>query len=121
MKRKLAIVLILLATVSAVSAADNAAQQTIPAIQSNDRWFGPDKAHHFFTSAVMTGLGFVIINTVTDRSVNNSLVISGTVTFSIGALKEIRDKHSKSGQASLKDMLANVFGIGLGILLMKTV
>jgi uncharacterized protein YfiM (DUF2279 family) len=121
MKAHLTVIIILLAMVSSLAAADQKEQQAIPVVPSKDSWFGPDKTHHFFTSAVMTGLGFVIINTATDRSVNSSLAISGTVTFSIGALKEIRDKHNKSGHASLKDMLANVLGIGLGILLMKTV
>jgi uncharacterized protein YfiM (DUF2279 family) len=86
-----------------------------------DSWTGPDKMHHFFSSAVLSGFGFVFMNSVTSKSYNKSMLYSGSVTFSIGALKELADKNSKTDHASFKDMAANVLGIGFSFLLMKSV
>ena len=81
--------------------------------QSADDWFGKDKLYHFAASSVISAA--VTKNEIDNdcsksRAVNNGIF----VTMSLGAGKELRDKHVKKTFWSWKDMIWNLVGAYLG-------
>ena len=76
-----------------------------------DEWFAFDKAQHFMYSAsVSFGTQYVLVNKI-QMNESEALPLSSLLSFSAGLLKEINDNRSKNGFFSMKDMVANSFGI----------
>lgn len=99
----------------------SAQQDSLRAPPVRDEWFAEDKAQHFFVSAFLTGLGFVVWREGLDRPENHSLYFSGAATLSLGLGKELYDFKKPNGRASFKDLVADVLGIGFTLLLIKTI
>lgn len=95
------------------------ADTTAIRLHIEDRWLAKDKLDHFAASAFLTGLGFFAMRRELDvndsRAKNSAMVFS----FSLGILKEVYDKTSRKGIASLKDLTADAAGIGLGFALLS--
>ncbi|RMD94599.1 MAG: hypothetical protein D6813_01925 [Calditrichaeota bacterium] len=87
--------------------------------KKKDPWFGRDKWQHFFASATLTTLGFFIMREPLDHSENTSLYAGGGFAFSLGLGKELYDWRSKKGQPSYRDLIADIFGIGIMVLVFK--
>ena len=84
----------------------------------HDRWFGQDKVHHFAVSAFLTGFGYYAAKSEMDLT--NSQAKSFSVGFSIsfGIAKEIYDGTLKKSVPSFKDLVADLAGTGVGLLIL---
>lgn len=87
--------------------------------QSHDAWFGKDKIKHFLASAFITGFGYLIIHEPFDASENPSVYGGSALSFGVGLSKEMYDWKSKKGQASYRDLVADVFGIAFAVFILK--
>ena len=87
---------------------------------AKDRWLGEDKLQHFFVSAFLTGVGYLIVREPLRTSENRSVYYGSGFSFSVGLGKEIYDLQSKKGHPSFKDIVADLLGIGVAVLLIKT-
>jgi uncharacterized protein YfiM (DUF2279 family) len=85
----------------------------------HDKWFGEDKAHHFMVSAALTGFSYYAAKQELGMSQKNSNVAAIGVTFSIGIAKEVYDGVSGKGNVSLQDVVADVAGIVLGVVILN--
>ena len=86
-------------------------------ITVNDSWVGKDKADHFLTSAFLTAGSFYILREEQNMSYRKSINLSIGFAFSLGIAKEIRDGLSQGRAASIKDVVADILGIGIGLFL----
>lgn len=86
---------------------------------ARDSWLGDDKIEHFFVSAMIVGFGFFAMREPFARSENTSLIVAGGLAVSAGIGKEYYDSRSQRGVSSVKDLLADVLGIGILIFLIK--
>jgi uncharacterized protein YfiM (DUF2279 family) len=84
-----------------------------------DSWFGKDKADHFLASAFLTVGSFYLLKEEQNLSHKKSMNLSIAFAFSLGIAKEIRDGLLRSNAASLKDVVADILGIGIGVLLFQ--
>ena len=76
-----------------------------------DKWFAIDKLQHFSYSCLISlGCQYVLVNKQ-NKTEDESLPISSTLSFSAGLLKELNDNRGKNGFFSWKDMVANIAGI----------
>ena len=85
-----------------------------------DRWLAEDKFQHFFVSAFLTGVGYLIMREPLETSENRSVYYGSGFSFSLGVGKEISDSRNKKNHACFKDLVANMLGIGFTVLLIKT-
>jgi uncharacterized protein YfiM (DUF2279 family) len=88
-------------------------------VRRGDPWFGTDKARHFTASFILTGAVSRTLHVRGRESRNRSLAAGIGCTVSLGGLKEILDRRTGRGQASWKDMAANLLGVGCGALLLS--
>ena len=85
-----------------------------------DQWFGIDKLKHFLASAMITGAGSHISCYQFHHNKKTSKSIGAVISFTLGIGKEILDKKSFENKFSYKDIVANLFGIITGILLLSS-
>ena len=86
-------------------------------ITFRDSWFGKDKADHLLVSGFLTAMSFYVFKEEQNYSKTKSLNLSIASAFSIGVLKEIRDGLLTNRAASVKDLVADILGIGIGVFL----
>jgi uncharacterized protein YfiM (DUF2279 family) len=83
-----------------------------------DNWWAQDKGRHLIGSMITT----IFIGKVTQQTLNytkeKSQLIGGGITLTLGIVKEISDSRNPQNRFSVKDILADVAGITLGILLL---
>lgn len=84
---------------------------------SRNFWPGKDKVDHFMMSAFLAGASYYILKEECRYSRNNSISMSAGGIAIVGIVKELYDLFSRKGTASLKDIGANLLGIGAGIFL----
>lgn len=84
-----------------------------------DKWFAPDKAHHLMASAFLTGFGYYSAKQELNQSQYASQQIAVGFSLSLGLAKEAYDKYGRGGHASVKDIVADLVGITLGIVLIN--
>jgi len=84
-----------------------------------DKWLAEDKAFHFASSAFITAGGFYFLHQEQNVERDKSLLLSAGVSLAIGIGKEIYDRGKSKHVASWKDLVADVAGIGLAILILK--
>lgn len=86
-------------------------------ITFSDSWFGKDKADHFLVSAFLTAGAYYFL--AEEQRYNKQQAIGGSFgfAFSIGLSKEIRDGFLKGRAGSIKDIVADVLGIGATLIL----
>ncbi|MBN2542720.1 hypothetical protein JXI42_07610 [bacterium] len=91
---------------------------TLQPLFARDNAFAPDKAAHLVVSAILVGVGYNIateFDIVENRDQRRKAV--GVSVFAVGFGKEFYDALSKNGDASYKDILANILGIGIGLVI----
>ena len=86
--------------------------------QSSSRWWAPDKGRHFVGSMISTVFIGKISQNMFDQQSGDAKVWGAGITFSLGLAKEIFDSQSKGNQFDMQDLVANVAGIVLGIVLL---
>ena len=86
-------------------------------ITFSDSWIGKDKADHFLVSAFLTAGCFYFLTEEQNFKKQNAIQGSIGFSFSIGLAKEIRDGFLNGRAGSVKDFVADVFGIGVALLL----
>jgi putative lipoprotein len=80
-----------------------------------DPWFAPDKALHFGFSAAISGLGYGGTALFTeDRAVR--IVVGASLGLAAGITKELLDLAG-FGQPSWKDLVWDVAGVAVGVVL----
>ena len=87
---------------------------------SGDRWFGPDKLQHFFTSAFVQSAGYGLLRRA---GAENGAAMAGAsvVTAIAGVGKEVHDRRTK-GEFSVRDLAWDAAGAGsASLLLVRTV
>lgn len=82
-----------------------------------DGWLGKDKFDHAMMSAGLVATQFYAFHQELEWSAPRSRQIAAGSTLVIGIAKEIYDKAGRRGTPSWKDLLADLAGIGLGIML----
>ncbi len=84
---------------------------------NNDKWFGEDKLKHFGFSAFVSGGSYIVANRHFDFDKNKSFTIGVSITFSLGAAKEIIDYRTPGQTSSHKDLIWDIAGALTGGLL----
>jgi len=84
-----------------------------------DDWLTSDKAFHFASSAFITAGGFYVLHQEQDVERDKSLLISAGVSLAIGIGKEIYDRKNPKHVASWKDLVADILGIGVALLILQ--
>jgi uncharacterized protein YfiM (DUF2279 family) len=82
-----------------------------------DRWFAWDKVEHFGISAFLSATSYKILRDFYNNHKESALYFSGGLTFSLGLGKEVYDQKKPNGKFSYKDLVADVLGIGIGLLI----
>ncbi len=82
-----------------------------------DHWFARDKVHHFAASAFLTGFGYYAAKNELNYSSTSSKNFSVGFSISFGILKEIYDGTIKKSAPSYKDLVADIAGTGVGLLI----
>jgi len=85
----------------------------------SDSWFSRDKAHHFLTSAFLTTAGYYYSKELSNFSNLKSQQNGIYFSISLGLMKEIRDGMQKNNSFSWKDLMANILGTAVGLVLVS--
>ena len=88
-------------------------------ITFNDSWFGRDKAHHFLTSAFLATSGYYYCRE--EKFLSGFHSQQGAICFSIslGLFKEVKDGLKPGNVFSFQDLIADVLGTALGVVLIS--
>ena len=91
--------------------ADKGSEQKTVEHAVKDKWIAIDKVQHFSYSCLISlGVQYVLVNKL-EMNEDSAMPLSMAVSFSLGIIKELRDKKGKDGFFSKKDVVANGFGI----------
>lgn len=82
----------------------------------NDPWFGKDKADHLILSSALTATQYYALHREFEMSSGRSLQAAVVSTMVIGIAKEIYDATARKRFASKKDLIADVLGIALAVI-----
>jgi len=85
----------------------------------SDSWFSRDKAHHFLTSAFLTTAGYYYSRELNNFSNLKSQQHGIYFSLSLGLIKEIRDGLQKKNSFSWKDLVADILGTAVGLVLVS--
>lgn len=85
--------------------------------RASDSWFGKDKADHFILSAALTAAQYYALHRELEMPSRRSLQAAALSTVVIGAAKEIYDATARKRFVSKKDLIADVLGIALTVVL----
>ncbi|MBW3630834.1 MAG: hypothetical protein KY464_16270 [Gemmatimonadetes bacterium] len=88
--------------------------------EPRDRWFGEDKAKHFFASFVVTSLSASAARAAGVEPGASAWIGAG-VGVGAGAWKELRDRRSPKARVSLKDAGWDLAGVGAAAALLRQV
>ena len=84
-----------------------------------DKLTTPDKAQHFMGSLISTVLFYKIFQDPLEMNKTNSKYLAVGITLGLGVSKEIYDNSRSKGAFSWKDLLADVAGITVGLILVN--
>ena len=85
-----------------------------------DRWFGPDKLQHFFTSAFVQSIAYGGLRRIGAER-GPALAGASAVTAVAGVGKEVYDTRA-NGEFSVRDLVWDAAGAGsASVLLVRTV
>ncbi len=117
----LRMILVLLLLGSSISVAETKADSLTQNIKRSfeDPIFAPDKGHHFMASAFITGFSYYAARQEFNQSEHVANTTAITVSLSVGVAKELYDKFSGNGNPSFMDLVADVAGITVGIVLLN--
>ena len=82
-----------------------------------DKWWGKDKAKHFLVSAFLAGACYKIYHNQWHNKKEHSLYFSTGFTLSLGLGKEIYDDARPQNKFSYKDLIYDLLGVGVGLLI----
>jgi putative lipoprotein len=102
------------------SALEVTATDTSPAsdtLPKSDRWLAQDKLEHLAASAFFSGVSYSICRDFYNNRKETSVYFSASFTLGLGVGKEIYDRKKPGGRFSYKDLVADIAGIGLGLLI----
>lgn len=85
----------------------------------SDSWFTRDKAHHFLSSAFLSAAGYYFFREEQKFSNRGAQTSGLCFSVSLGLAKEFRDGLGKNNAFSVKDFVANLLGIAVGLLIMS--
>ena len=88
-----------------------------PKKSPDDDWLGKDKFDHAITSAGMVAAQFYFLHQELDVNTAKSRQIAAVSALAAGLAKEIYDQVSRRGTPSWKDLLADVIGVGVAVML----
>lgn len=86
-------------------------------IRASDRWLGWDKLEHLGVSAFLSGVSYSVLHEFYNNSQESSVYFSVSFTLGAGLGKEFYDSKTPGGTFSYKDLIADILGIGLGLVL----
>jgi len=84
---------------------------------NHDAWLGKDKFDHAIMSAGMVAAQFYFFRQELDWMAPKSRQFAAGSTLLSGIAKEIYDKASRRGTPSWKDLLADLIGVGVAVVL----
>ena len=87
-------------------------------VQSNNIWWAQDKGRHLAGSMISTIFIGKFSQQVFATSTRESQVWGAGITFSLGLVKETFDSQTKGNRFSVEDLIANIAGITIGIILL---
>ena len=87
--------------------------------KERDSMLGKDKIAHAMASAYLAAVGYYLAREEASWSHERSLGFAVGFSLSFGVSKEIYDKYDINGTSSWRDMVANVCGIALGLLIIS--
>jgi len=82
-----------------------------------DEWLGKDKFDHALVSAGLVAAQFYFLRQELNMRAAPSGQMAAGSALALGLAKEIYDKASGRGTPSWKDLLADIVGIGVAVLL----
>ncbi len=88
-------------------------------VPKTDAFFAPDKGKHFMASLYST----VFIAKLSEKTVSidkdKARSFAVCITLGLGVAKEFADKHKTGGFFSWKDLLADLAGISVGLIILN--
>ncbi len=81
-----------------------------------DKWLGWDKFGHFFISGFLSGSSYSIYHKSFNNDKESSVYFAGTFTLSLGIGKETADMKKPQNKFSYKDLICDLLGISLGLI-----
>jgi uncharacterized protein YfiM (DUF2279 family) len=98
-----------------ISLFDNPSQSDT--LKISDKWFARDKVEHLGVSAFLSGVSYSVFRDFYHNRKESSIYFSTILAFSAGLGKEFYDKKTPKGKFSYKDLVVDILGIGLGLLI----
>ena len=90
-------------------------------VQFRDDWFGEDKVHHAVLSFMLTWWGTMTHDLMHAHGKNQHIRAGAGFAFTLGFAKEVRDSREPNNRFSWKDIIVDLFGIGLAVFLINKV
>lgn len=84
-----------------------------------DNWFGEDKAQHTVVSFILVWWGTMIHESAHQHGLNQDIRAGIGFSFTLGLAKEIHDSRKDGNRFSLKDLAADILGIGMAVLVIN--
>jgi len=109
----LAVVFLLFASAWPATARDAAPQ-------ANDPWLGRDKASHLALSLSVVGFGYHLARFEGGGGRGQARAASFGAAVGLGLAKELRDRECPGNRFSFRDLLFDLAGAGLGLLIFTT-
>ncbi len=86
-------------------------------LKISDKWVAWDKVKHLGVSTFLSGVSYSVFRDFYYNKKESSIYFSATLTLGAGLGKELYDKRTPHGYFSYKDLVADILGIGLGLLI----
>lgn len=109
----------LLLTMASLSFSDEASG-AVSQDGGEDPWLGRDKASHLALSLSLVGFGYHLARCEGDLKAGPARAASIGASLSLGLTKEIWDRRRPGGRFSYRDLLFDLAGAGLGLLVFTT-
>ncbi|MDZ7363718.1 MAG: hypothetical protein ONB46_23830 [candidate division KSB1 bacterium] len=84
---------------------------------NHDAWLGKDKVDHAMMSAGWVAAQFYFLHHELEWKTSKSRQVAAGSALLGGIAKEIYDKASRRGTPSWKDLLADLLGVGVAVIL----
>jgi uncharacterized protein YfiM (DUF2279 family) len=84
-----------------------------------DRFLAPDKAQHFMGSLISTVFFYKVFESHTDISSTGSKYLGSGITVGLGISKEILDSTEPNNHFSWKDLIADITGLAVGLIIIN--
>jgi len=94
-----------------------AVEDSLPRVPRRDPWLARDKFLHCTVSAGVAGVGYLSFRHLADLDEARSRWAASLTVLGMGLLKETRDRRRPNSWFSLRDLVADLVGIGVGLLI----